>query len=229
MGAKRSDKEREKSICNYFDNIQISEALFEACEKLGITNIVNISSIAVYDAALEYPFAEKGNTTPISNYGIVKRAIEDIAYLKNKKNGMKIKSLRVAQVMGVGERAGYMLSIFLDKCLKKETLSVYGTGKAGREYIYVKDVAKAIICAAEAKEKAGVYNIGSGVLTSNLELAQSYCSVFENEKGYVLLDKPEVLEYYLMNVKLAEKELGFKADYTVKTALEDMKVLIEKE
>lgn len=228
LGAKRSNKELEQSVTNYFDNIRISDELFCACEAIGIKNVVNISSTAVYDTTTEYPFEEKNAPKPLSNYGVAKLAIENMAHLFNKKKNMNIKSLRLAQVMGYGERGGYMLAIFLERCLNQEPLNVFGKGAAGREYVYVKDVVYAIICALNVSDKSGVYNIGMGTLTTNLELAKEFCAVFENEAGYKLLDKPEVVEHYLMDNKLAKQELGFCARYSVHDALVDMKQILQE-
>nr|WP_296957173.1 NAD-dependent epimerase/dehydratase family protein [uncultured Mediterraneibacter sp.] len=228
LGAKRSSKEYEESILNYTDNLRVSEELFKACRELGIKNIVNISSTAVYDSTLPTPFTEKMAVAPLSNYGAMKHTIEGVAHLFNRKYGMNIKSLRIAQVMGVGERGGYMLSIFQQRCLAQEPLNVYGKGIAGREYIYVKDVAKAIMCALNSKTEKEIFNIGSGTLTSNLELAQAFCEVFENKAGYqCLTDKKEVIEYFLMLGEEAKSELGFEPDYTLKKALYDMRNILE--
>lgn len=229
LGAKRSSSENEKSIGNYFENITVSEALFCACADLKIRNVVNISSTAVYDTTVQYPFAESCPAAPLSNYGIVKHAIENIAHLLNRKYDMNIKSLRIAQVLGYGERKGYMLSIFLENCLLKKALNVYGSGKAGREYIYVKDAAHAIMCALEKEDSAGVFNIGTGILTSNLELAETFCDVFDNPSGIEFVDCPEVLEKYVMDVSKADRELGFKSQFSVRKALLDIKKMIIEE
>lgn len=223
LGAKRSDPEREKSIVSYFGTIQSAEALFAACAELGIRNVVSISSVAVYDAGLPSPCAETQVPLPLSNYGVAKLAIEGVASLYNRRCAMHIKSLRVAQVLGLGERGGYMPAVFLERCLRKERLSVYGRGASGKEYIYVKDVVRAIRCALTAEGRQGVYNIGTGVLTTNLELAQAYCAVFQNTAGWELLpDRPEGKTGCYTDVTLAERELGFRAAYAIRAALADM-------
>lgn len=228
LGAKRSSKENEESILNYVDNLYVSEELFKACNELGIKNVVNISSTAVYDSTLSIPFSEKMAVAPLSNYGIMKHTIEGLAHVFNQKYNMNIKSLRIAQVMGVGERSGYMLSIFQQRCLAQQILNVYGKGDAGREYIYVKDVAKAIMLALNSETKGEVFNIGSGSITSNLELAQTFCEVFENKAGYqCLIDEKEIIQQFLMSGEAAKSELGFKPEYTVKKALLDMREILE--
>lgn len=228
LGAKRSSKEAEESILNYADNLRVSEDLFKACVNLNIKNIVNISSYAVYDTTLPLPFEESLAVAPLSNYGVMKHTIEGLAHLYNRKYAMNIKSLRLAQVMGVGERGGYMLSIFLERSLNQQALNVYGKGVAGREYVYVKDVSKAVMCALKSETKKEVFNIGNGFITTNLELAQAFCKVFDNKAGCICLeDNKEIVEHYLMSGELAEKELGFKPDYTLEGALSDMKGILE--
>lgn len=230
LGAKRSSKELEESILSYIGNLRVSEELFKACLKLQIKNIINISSTAVYDTTLSIPFNEKMAVAPLSNYGVMKHTIEEMAHLFNRKYNMRIKSLRLAQVMGVGERGGYMLSIFQQRCLAQEPLNVYGKGDAGREYVYVKDVAAAIMCAINSNTDKEVFNIGSGMLTSNLELAQAFCEVFENKAGYQCLkEKKEIIEHYLMAGERAEKELGFKPKFGLKESLQDMRKILKGE
>lgn len=228
LGAKRSSKESEQSILSYIENLRVSEDLFKACKQLNIKNIVNISSTAVYDTTLPLPFEESLAVAPLSNYGAMKHTVEGLAHLFNRKYDMNIKSLRIAQVMGVGERGGYMLSIFQERCLAQESLNVYGKGLAGREYIYVKDVARAIMCALKSETKKEIFNIGNGVITTNLELAQAFCKIFDNKAGYQCLeDKKEIIEHYLMAGELAKKELDFKPAYTLEEALYDMKGILE--
>lgn len=230
LGAKRSSNVWEQSITSYFENLESAEELFRACCALGISNVVNLSSVAVYDSSLPLPFRESQAPAPLSYYGISKLAVEGMARLYNKRYGMKIKSLRVAQVLGLGERGGYMPDIFLQQCLHHEPLTVYGQGIGGKEYIYVKDVARAISCALAVPESSGVYNIGTGVLTTNRELAAAYCTVFENTAGYHLLPShPERIERFYTDVSLAGRELGFHAAYTLKEALEDMQTMLETE
>lgn len=224
LGAKRSSKESELAFENYEENISFSNRLFRAASNIGITNIVNISSTAVYDRNLSCPFREETAVSPLSLYGVCKRTIEMCADLYYKRNKLNIKSLRVAQVIGAGERAGYMLSIFQERCRNNEPLMVYGHGQAGKEYIYIKDLTNAIMCACEKPDVHGVFNIGSGIYTTNLELAKCFCEVFDNKASYQLLtDKKEDVYDYFMNVEKAEKDLDFKAKYNLYEAITDLK------
>lgn len=223
LGAMKSSAGDEKSIVNFYDNITSSENVFYAAQRLGIENVVNISSRCVYEPGLKKPFQEAA-VSPLNRYGAAKLCAENIAALFNRNHGMKIKSLRIAQVIGLEVRAGDLPAVYLEKCLQGQQLAVYGYGKSKKEYIYIKDVVAAIMCACLKPELSGPFNIGSGVPTTNLELAQAFCKVFENPEGYRLLtDKKEDGLSFLMDGTLAAEQLGFCAHYSLETALADMK------
>lgn len=223
LGAAKSSAVDEKSIANFYGNITSSEHVFYAAQHLGIDNVVNISSRCVYHPDLEKPFSED-IVSPLNKYGAAKLCAENIAGMFNRSYGMKIKSLRIAQVIGLEARTGDLPAVYLEKCLQQKTLGVYGRGVSAKEYIYIKDVTAAIMSACLHPELSGAFNIGSGVQTTNLELAQSFCRVFENPGGYRLLtDKNEDGLSFLMDVTLAAEQLGFCARYGLEPALADMK------
>lgn len=227
LGAKRYSAENEKCFAHYIENITASECLFEAACLLGIHNVVNISTTSVYNPNQKQPYTEE-QTHPFNRYGISKLCVEELAGLFNRKKGMHIKSLRLAQVIGLGERSGYLLAVYLERCLKGKTLEVFGRGESAKEYIYIKDVTAAIMCACLKESLVGSFNIGTGTATTNLNLAKAFCSVFRNEGGYRLLpEKQEDGLAYCMDVSHAKETLGFCAEYDLCSALVDMKKELE--
>lgn len=227
LGAKRFTPENEKRFSNYLDNVISSENVFEAASALGIQNIVNISTTSVYSPSQGQPYKEE-KTFPLNFYGASKLCVEKMSELYNKKRGLRIKTLRLAQVLGLGERGGFLLAVYLENALRGKTLDVYGRGISAKEYIYIKDVTAAIMKACLKPELSGPFNIGSGVSTTNLELAKSFCKVFENPEGYRLLtDKKEDGLSFLMDVTLAAEQLGFCTQYSLESALADMKKELE--
>lgn len=228
LGAKRFSAENEKRFINYIENITASECLFEAACSLGIKNIVNISTISVYNPSQELPYKE-AQAHPFNRYGISKLCIEELAGLYNRKSDMHIKSLRLAQVIGLGERGGYLLAVYLERSIGGQTLDVFGLGASAKEYIYIKDVTAAIMCACLKETLGGSFNIGTGKATTNLQLAQAFCSVFSNQGGFKL--QPEKQEdglVYCMDVSHAKEALGFTAEYGLYDALCDMKRELEE-
>lgn len=228
LGAVKSSPGAEKKMESFYGSITACENIFYAAQCLGIENIVNISSRCVYHPSLPKPFKEE-LTAPLNRYGTAKLCTESIAEIFNRNYGMKIKSLRLAQVLGLGMRREDLPAVYLSKSLAKEPLSVYGKGASRKEYIYIKDVTAAVLKACRHSECSGAFNIGSRESTSNLELAQAYCSVFENPEGIQMLpDKAEDGLSFLMDVTKARRQLGFHAVFHLADALCDMKRELEE-
>lgn len=208
-------------------NIEMSINIFEACKENNIRNIVVASSISNYSEMNQLPWKEEMKVQPLGFYGIGKVTVENIANYYNEKNNMCIKSLRVARVLGVGEREGFMLMNFINQAIRKETLNLYGKGIGRREYIYVKDVADAFINAINCLEKKGIFNIGTNKNISHKELAEIINKVFNNKGNLkLLLDKSEDTTNFLMDCSKAEKELGWKYKWELEEALFDMKKIM---
>jgi UDP-glucose 4-epimerase len=214
---------------DFLSNITVSENLFNSCMNNSVSNIVCLSTISVYSMLNHYPWEEKQLVSPESFYGITKATMENLGEYYNTKKNMKIKSLRVAQVLGCGEREGFMLMTFINNAFKKKTLNVYGNGAGKREYIYVKDVVAAILAALDKPEVRGVYNIGTGKNISHLELAEIINDVFGNKGNLKFIkDKEEDVTEFLMDISLAKKDLGWASEWCLKDALVDMKDIMYK-
>ncbi|NMB06995.1 MAG: NAD(P)-dependent oxidoreductase [Tissierellia bacterium] len=214
----------------YIENIRISENIFKACSNVGIKNIVSLSSRTVYGFNEDKVYSEEEKVNPINIYGIVKVTIELLSKYYNDKYNMKIKSLRLAQVLGVGDRDSFMFGVFLNRCIEKKSLSIYGEGKGERNYIYVKDVARAIMISLDNSNESGVYNIASDTTVSHRELAETICNVFDNKGNIVyLLDKVEDTSIQRIDVSKSKSLLGFKCEYNLVEMIEDIKRTLEEE
>ncbi len=229
LAGRRLSKDCNDVFANYLENVTISENLFQAALVHDIANIVNISTIGVYAGNRSMPWKEDSLPAPINNYALSKLVVENISRMYNSKHAMAIKSLRVAQVLGPGERSGYMLSEFLKKAMNKEAISIYGKGTGRRQYVYIKDLADIILLLLEeSKAEGGLYNVGLPTSTSIAELAIALNSVFENPTEIMFLDKPEDLSSLLMDVSKITGHTSWKPIWTIEAALRDMKPDLEK-
>lgn len=214
----------------YAANIAIAGSLLTACRQSGLSNVVMLSSLGVYSSLNPLPWRESQRAIPATLYGASKLAIESLADACMADSELRVKSLRVAQVLGHGEREGYMLSTFLRRAFAGEALQVYGQGVGRREYVYVKDVADAILTALNSPGCRGPFNIGTGTAISCLELAQAVNQAFRNEAGFVLrTDLPEVQEHNVMDVTATREQLHWRAGWTLAAALEEIRSLMEQE
>lgn len=218
-------------VGSYSENLEVCENLFRACKNIGVKNVVFTSSVAVYDQMKVRVAKEESVCQPNTIYGVMKLAAENIAEIYNRRYAMNIKILRIAQVLGIRQKL--YPEQFWDKLVieswNHHVIPVYGKGLTGRDIIYVKDAAEALMAAAERPELSGIYNIGTGHIATNLEIAQVFCKVFENPQGiYLDNSKKETGIQTCMNCEKAKRDLHFNAKYDIEALVRDMKLEYEK-
>jgi UDP-glucose 4-epimerase len=136
---------------------------------------------ALYGDFVTPPNVEDFPKDPESPYGIAKLAAEYYLAYYGRLHGMDTTVLRFANVYGPRQdphgEAG-VVAIFCNRILAGEAMTVFGDGLQTRDYVFVKDVARANALAATralptaARLDARAYNVGTGVETTVLELAE---------------------------------------------------------
>lgn len=211
-----------EGIVTYLENLRISANLFEACLNNNVSNIVNTSSRLIYSQDNPQPWKEDSQITPKGYYALSKYWVEQTAeYFNNK--GLQIKTLRLAQVIGYGEREGYLLQIYAENAKKGLPLTVFGECKGKRHYVYVNDVVAAIKAALLKPELKGIYNIGMKNIYGFDELAQTINKVYGNKSEIIFNKEAKADEnIYKMDISKAKRELGWSAKYDLSSAFVDM-------
>lgn len=228
LAAKGMPKNRNSlKIEDYLPNVMSSASVFEACKEIGITNVINVSSKAVWGEQVESDLLYENETPrPGDEYGVSKLCGEILAEFYIDRYGMKIKSYRMGEVCGLDLSRGMMnpfWSVLLNASVNGKPIPIYGQGIGGRDLIYVKDVTRAFVAGLD-KDVSGIYNIGSGQITTNMEIAEAFCKVFKNEGGIEL--HPEKEEWgtsKCLSTEKAKQELGFEAGYDLFEIVEDIK------
>jgi UDP-glucose 4-epimerase len=155
-------------------NVVGTAAVLEAARAAGARRVVLASTGgALYGEATTIPTAEAAPVAPLSPYGAGKAAAEAYMRLYERLHGLSTVCLRMANVYGPRQTAhaeGGVVAIF---CLAARTgrpVTVLGDGRQTRDFVYVEDVAAALVAAAHSDVR-GAMNIGTGSETSVLELA----------------------------------------------------------
>lgn len=135
----------------------------------------------VYGDPEVLPTPEPTANLPISPYGVSKLAGEHYLRVLGTLHGFEGVALRYANVYGPRQdpksEAG-VVSIFVSRLLADKPLTVFGDGKQTRDYVFVKDVARANLLAGTVNVARGdrldvpAFNIGTGRETSVNDLAQ---------------------------------------------------------
>jgi len=218
----------QKSIDNpVFDakvNVLGTVNLLECCRKSGVKKIIYASSAAVYGNPEYLPIDEGHRINPISYYGISKHTPEHYFEVYRQLYGLKYTILRYANVYGIRQDPkgeGGVISIFIDKMLKGERPVIFGDGNQTRDFVYVKDVAKANLLALERGDNE-VVNISTGKPTSINELVEMMNKIMNTSLKPIYTEprKGDIMHSYLDNKKALDV-LGWKPEYSLEEGLKE--------
>jgi UDP-glucose 4-epimerase len=150
--------------------------VLQAAKAAGVRRVVMASSAAVYGEDPALPKCETMLPSPISPYGLEKLASEHYLSMWTKLFGVETVALRYFNVFGPRQdpSSAYsgVISIFVDRILRGEPLTIFGDGEQFRDFVYVANVVEANVLAATRPEASGrVYNVGCGRRTTLNELA----------------------------------------------------------
>jgi nucleoside-diphosphate-sugar epimerase len=204
--------------------LSTENVVLAACDN-HVDRLCQASSISVYSQANPIPFSEDQAPVPETLYGIAKLACEHLAFVYAQNHPIRITSLRISRILGEDRTASdRMLMSFVRKARAKHPLEIWGEGIGARDTIYVKDVVAAIDRAIAPGAPAGSFNIGSGKAFSNREIAECVNDVFDN-RGHLAFvpSREEDKSISYMDCARAEEQLHWQRQWTLRTALEDMK------
>lgn len=231
-------------LAYYRNNIDTTLTLLELMEKYNCFNFVFSSSATIYGLPDSVPLTEESpRKEATSPYGqtkvVIERILEDFAKVNPKFN---IAILRYFNPIGahksglLGEDPNGLANNLLPYINRVAfniypCLNVYGNdydtvdGTGVRDYIHVVDLAKGHLLALKKLETgSGLFtcNLGTGKGTSVLEMVKCYEEATGVKIPYVIKERREgdIAINYASTLK-AEKELGFKCDYTIKDACKD--------
>ncbi|MGH3131928.1 MAG: NAD-dependent epimerase/dehydratase family protein, partial [Gaiellaceae bacterium] len=140
--------------------------VLEAARRHGTQVVFSSTGGAVYGEC-ERPAREDDPRRPLSPYGASKLAGEEYLATWNRLHGARHVVLRLANVFGPRQQAkleGGVVAIFMERLAAGDGVQIFGDGTQTRDFVYVEDVAKAMLAAVG--HQGGVFNVGTGVETS---------------------------------------------------------------
>ena len=167
-------------------NILSSISLLDLCAKYGIKKFVASSSAAVYGTPRKLPLSEYSAVAPISHYGLSKMVMEKYIQLSN----IPYIIFRFANVYGPRQatsKESGVAAIFHDAMLKKEQINIYGDGEQIRDFVFVKDIANAVVKGIKSDVENEIINFSTGVGVSINELFNIMKDLYEYNLAPVYL------------------------------------------
>jgi UDP-glucose 4-epimerase len=194
--------------------------VLEAARRHGAQVVFSSTGGAIYGEC-ERPAREDDPRRPLSPYGTSKLAGEEYLATWNRLHGTRHVSLRLANVFGprqLAELEGGVVAIFMERLAQGERVTIFGDGEQTRDFVYVEDVAAALLAAVG--HGGGVYNVGTGRETSVNEL-YDLCrrlAGFEEDPVYAP-PRPGDLVRSVLDRSLAERTLGWRPRHALEDGL----------
>jgi nucleoside-diphosphate-sugar epimerase len=211
----------ESAMVNDIGTINV----LEAARRTNVRRFVLASSCAVYGDDPRLPKKETMTPLPTSPYAVHKLTAEHQARIYGELFGLKTVSLRFFNVFGPRQDPSSpysgVISIFMTRATANQAPVIYGDGSQSRDFVYVKDVVKALMLAAGSNDSAGkALNIGTG---KNVTITRLWELIaFQTGRPLVPDYAParagDIL-HSVAGVDLAESVLKFKPDFSLEQGL----------
>jgi GDP-L-fucose synthase len=210
----------------FYANLAMGLNLIEEGRKRGLKRFVQAGTICAYPKFTPVPFneAELWNGYPEETnapYGLAKKALLVMLQAYRAEYGFNGAYVLPVNLYGPGDnfhpQSSHVIPALIRKMVeareaKAPTVSIWGTGQASREFLYVEDCAEGLCLAAERLEDGQPVNLGTGVEIRIAELA-ALIAKLAGYSGKLVFDpsKPDGQPRRCLDTRLAEIKIGFKA------------------
>ncbi|HUK44061.1 MAG TPA: NAD-dependent epimerase/dehydratase family protein [Gaiellaceae bacterium] len=193
---------------NVVGTVQVADAALRAGARVVFTS----TGGAIYGECPE-PAVESRPLAPLSPYGIAKLCGEEYVRGFNRIHGTTNVVARLGNVYGPRQAAsleGGVVSIFLERLARGQKTVIFGDGLQVRDFVFVGDVVAALLAAAA--HEGGVFNVGTGVEMTVLELHRA-CAETAGVTAEPAFEPARLgdLSRSSLDVSAAAEQLGFRA------------------
>ena len=214
----------------WHDNLMMGMNVLSVCYGLGIKKVVMLGTTCSYPKNCKVPFKEDDLFTGYPEdtnapYGIAKAALLVGARAYHEQYGMNVVTLVPTNLYGPGDHfepeRSHVIPALIKKVIEaKGALTVWGSGLATRDFLYVEDCARAIVLALEHYDSPCPVNLGSGKEVSIVGLTELIADLLK-WTGRIIFDKtkPDGQPRRCLDTSRASKYLGWEARTPLKEGL----------
>lgn len=218
----------------YYDNIMMNTNVIHSAYLNKIKKVVSVGTVCSYPKFANIPFKESeiwdGYPEEVnSHYGMAKKMLMVQGEAYKNQYGLNSQVLLFTNLYGPGDHFDKNRSHVAPALIVKfkeairngdKQVVLWGDGTPTRDLLYVEDAADSLICALKSDSEITPLNIGSGVEVSIKELADTIHELIGGEFELVWdTTKPNGQPRRILDTSLAEKEIGFKAKFSLKEGL----------
>jgi GDP-L-fucose synthase len=227
---------RENPATLFYDNALMGIQMIEAARREGVEKCVIIGTVCAYPKFTPVPFSEDDlwNGYPEETnapYGLAKKMLLVQTQAYRDQYGFNAIYLLPVNLYGPGDNFDPAVSHVIPALIRKfveavdggkDSVEVWGTGVASREFIYVKDAARGIAMATESYNGPEPVNLGSGREIRIKDLVDMI-SGLTGFKGKIVWDttKPDGQPRRCLDTSRAKQEFGFEATTEFQKGMEE--------
>jgi GDP-L-fucose synthase len=218
----------------FFENALMGIQVIDAARRHKTGKIVVLGTVCAYPKFAKVPFSEddlwlgypEETNAP---YGIAKKAMLVQCQAYREQYGLNAIYLLPVNLYGpldhFDPQSSHVIPALIRKCVEAvesgaRRIELWGDGSATREFLFVRDAARAIVAATQRYDKGDPVNIGSGKEISILDLAQLIAEI-TGFRGELVWDpsKPNGQPRRCLDVTRAKREFGFEASTSLREGL----------
>jgi len=227
----------KKPLESLTTNIKGSEIVLDTALRYH-KKILITSTSEIYGKNINGPLKENDDRilgSPLKtrwSYSTAKAVDEMLAYIYWKEKKLPSVIVRLFNIVGPRQTGAYGMVVprFIEQALRNEPITVYGTGKQSRCFLYVKDVVGALIKLIEEPKAVGeVFNIGSQEEVTIEALADQIIKITKSKSRveYIPYEKAyeegfEDMQRRVPDITKIHKMIGFKSNFSLSQIIEDI-------
>jgi GDP-L-fucose synthase len=209
-----------------YDNLMMTGNVFEQCRLAGVRKLVSACTVCAYPKHTPVPFSEvslwdgypEESNAP---YGLAKKMMLVLSDAYRRQYGFDSCVPIIANLYGPDDNFdledSHVIAAMIRKFVEAHDrgdapVTLWGTGSASREFLYVDDAARALLLAGEHLDRSDAMNVGTGVETGIRDLAELIQELV-GHRGEVVWDasRPDGQPTRYLDVSRARDWIGFEA------------------
>ena len=210
-----------------YDNLAMGTNVFEQSRLAGVEKLVAACSVCAYPKFMEVPFSEDNlwvGYPEESNapYGLAKKMLLVLSDAYRRQYGFDSCAPIMANLYGPNDNFdledSHVIAAMIHKFVVAADeghpeVTLWGTGSPSREFLYVDDAARALLLCAERLDSSQPVNIGTGIETRILDLAEMISEIAGFE-GEIVWDssRPDGQPTRYLDVSRARELMGFESE-----------------
>jgi dTDP-glucose 4,6-dehydratase len=204
-------------------NVEGTRCLLEAARQQRVSKFVQISTDEVYGTlGPTGAFREDSPLDPTSPYSASKTGADLLALAYHKTFGLPVLVTRCCNNYGPYQFPEKLIPVLISNARENRKLPIYGDGSNVREWIFCDDHSRAVLTAIDRGRPGQVYNIGSGVERTNLEVVREILRLMGKPESLIefVKDRPGHDRRYAIDCSRVRQEWGWFPETDFSSGLE---------